>query len=197
MEELYTARATLRDVLRRRGYLLQPSEQSESYGDMCNTVAVSPGALTMVAMHGAARTLLAVVFHLPAEKVGIACMRHYSKALKDAAIGRAILVTQHGLTHSSLKKLAKKRVHLHMEHFTVRALAVNILEHHLVPAHEALVGEERAAFLGRFRAEQLPCILSTDVVVRLLGFRVGDVLRITRPDFAAGAAVMYRRVVDV
>ena len=145
MEELYNARNTVRDILRRRGYLLAPEDETETYMDMCNTFATStrpsglatrPSGLTMVAMHETQRTLIAVIFHIlfekPKEKVGIACMRQYNKILKNAAVSRAILVTQHGLTHSSLKKLEKKREHLYIEHFTLKSLAVNILKHHLV-----------------------------------------------------------------
>lgn len=63
--------------------------------------------------------------------------------------------------------------------------------------HELLSEQEQEEVLRRYRTTrtQLPKILTTDPVVRRLGARPGDVIKITRTSPTAGVTVYYR-VVD-
>lgn len=74
---------------------------------------------------------------------------------------------------------------------------VNILRHNLVPKHEILTEAEQAALLQQLniKPEQLPKILASDPVVKTLGAKVGDVLKITRKSRTAGTTTYYRLVV--
>ncbi len=78
------------------------------------------------------------------------------------------------------------------------AVRPSILEHELVPKHEILSKEEVEELLKKYKASlnQLPQILISDPVVKELGARVGDVLKITRNSPTAGTAVYYRVVVS-
>ena len=73
----------------------------------------------------------------------------------------------------------------------------NILEHRLVPKHEILSEKEKEELLKKYRIElkHLPRILSTDPVVKAIGAKPGDVLRIIRKSPTAGKTVYYRVVV--
>lgn len=73
----------------------------------------------------------------------------------------------------------------------------SVLEHELVPKHEVLSAEEAAELLRRYRVTptQLPSILHIDPVVRELGAKPGDIIKITRRSPTAGEYIYYRVVV--
>lgn len=73
----------------------------------------------------------------------------------------------------------------------------NVIEHELVPKHEVMSPEEVKALLKRYhvRLEQLPQILTSDPLVRILGAKPGDVIKITRKSPISGISYYYRCVV--
>ena len=74
---------------------------------------------------------------------------------------------------------------------------VNILKHILVPHHAVLTEEEKKELLEKYNIseKQLPKILSKDPVVKALGAKPGDVIKIIRENPFAGKSVYYRIVV--
>jgi DNA-directed RNA polymerase subunit H len=78
-----------------------------------------------------------------------------------------------------------------------RKVKINILEHELVPKHEVLAPEEAAKVIKELgvRPEQLPWIRASDPIVREIGAKPGDIVRIYRKSPTAGESVAYRYVV--
>ncbi|BAI61287.1 DNA-directed RNA polymerase subunit H [Methanocella paludicola SANAE] len=74
----------------------------------------------------------------------------------------------------------------------------DVLTHDLVPNHILLTEEETQELLKRYSITrgQLPKIKSSDVVVKQIGAKPGDVLKIIRRSLTAGKAVAYRLVID-
>jgi DNA-directed RNA polymerase subunit H len=74
----------------------------------------------------------------------------------------------------------------------------NVLEHELVPDHILLTEEETQEVLKKYKIArgQLPKIKSSDVVVKQVGAKPGDVFKIIRKSLTAGKAVAYRLVID-
>jgi DNA-directed RNA polymerase subunit H len=73
----------------------------------------------------------------------------------------------------------------------------NILNHELVPEHIILSKEEEKEILDKFkiRPENLPKILISDPVVKAIGAKEGDILKIIRKSKTAGTSLYYRVVV--
>jgi DNA-directed RNA polymerase subunit H len=74
---------------------------------------------------------------------------------------------------------------------------INILEHELVPKHEVLSPEEARKVLEELGVEpwQLPWMSANDPVVRAIGAKPGDIVRIIRKSPTAGLSSAYRYVV--
>ncbi|MDI9623649.1 MAG: DNA-directed RNA polymerase subunit H [Methanothermobacter sp.] len=74
----------------------------------------------------------------------------------------------------------------------------DILKHQLVPEHVILSEEEAEKVLKEMKihAEQLPKIRTDDPVVKAIGAKEGDILKIIRESPTAGKFVTYRIVQD-
>ena len=76
---------------------------------------------------------------------------------------------------------------------------INIMGHFLVPRHEVISQNEAEKVFKEYdiTSDQLPKILINDPCVKLIGAKVGDIIKIERDSQTAGISVVYRRVVDV
>jgi DNA-directed RNA polymerase subunit H len=73
-----------------------------------------------------------------------------------------------------------------------------IINHVLVPRHILLSEEEKKEVIEKYAGGdpyKLPYILSTDPVVKILGAKPGDVIKIIRKSPTAGESIYYRLVV--
>ena len=73
-----------------------------------------------------------------------------------------------------------------------------VSEHIYVPRHEIVPEDRIPDILKRYntKLEQLPYILISDPVVKEIGGRPGDLVKITRKSPTAGELVYYRFVVE-
>ncbi len=73
----------------------------------------------------------------------------------------------------------------------------NVLDHKLVPKHEILSSKEKKDLLEKFGIgkEQLPYILESDPVIKVIKAKKGDVIKITRKSPTAGKSIYYRVVI--
>lgn len=126
--------------------------------------------------------------------VGVQYINQLSKAMKEAEVEGAIVVTSGRYTQAAKVKAKKNRIELIPRIFP----AFDIFDHILVPKHEILTPEERQEILVKFKVEayQLPQIRTSDPAVRAIGARPGDIVRVLRDSATAGLYVAYRYVVE-
>lgn len=76
--------------------------------------------------------------------------------------------------------------------------STEVLNHILVPKHRILSLEEKKKLLEKLGIThlQLPILLHSDVVAKLIKVKVGDVVEITRKSETAGETKYYRYVVS-
>jgi DNA-directed RNA polymerase subunit H len=74
---------------------------------------------------------------------------------------------------------------------------MDITKHELVPKHAIINEKEREELLNKYgiTLRQLPRILDTDPIVKILNGKQGDVVKIIRKSSTAGESVYYRVVV--
>ncbi|MEM1578741.1 MAG: DNA-directed RNA polymerase subunit H [Archaeoglobaceae archaeon] len=77
-------------------------------------------------------------------------------------------------------------------------MKVSLQDHVLVPKHEILKEEELKELLKLLGVskEQLPKIKATDPIVKEIGAKPGDVVKITRKSPTAGVSIFYRLVIE-
>jgi len=74
---------------------------------------------------------------------------------------------------------------------------IDISKHKFVPKHEILGDKERKELLNRYniKVSQLPRMITSDPMTKLLNAKVGDVIKIIRDSETANETVYYRVVV--
>ncbi|MEM2816957.1 MAG: DNA-directed RNA polymerase subunit H [Archaeoglobaceae archaeon] len=79
-----------------------------------------------------------------------------------------------------------------------RSMKVSLQDHVLVPKHEILREEEVEELLKLLGVskEQLPKIKASDPIIKEIGAKPGDVVKITRKSLTAGVSIFYRLVVE-
>lgn len=72
-----------------------------------------------------------------------------------------------------------------------------VIEHEFIPKHELISEEAAVKILDEYcvKREQLPKIFKTDLAIRHLGAKRGDIIKITRKSLTAGRAIYYRVVI--
>jgi DNA-directed RNA polymerase subunit H len=85
----------------------------------------------------------------------------------------------------------------YIELFTYEEFGFDKLSHDYVPKHTLLTREEKETMLTTYSLEEnhLPQILTSDVVVRIIGGIEGAVIKIERVGYSTGITIVYRKVV--
>ncbi|MHA1651436.1 MAG: DNA-directed RNA polymerase subunit H [Candidatus Helarchaeota archaeon] len=127
------------------------------------------------------------------ETTGVAYIRDMVKKFDKKKIKHRIFIGSGKVTRSALNELNEKGI----EFIPADLVLMDILEHEYVPKHEILSEEEKESLLKKLKVppSALPIIFTTDPVVRVIGAKPGDILKITRKSRTAGETIVYRLVV--
>jgi DNA-directed RNA polymerase subunit H (RpoH/RPB5) len=119
------------------------------------------------------------------------------KRLLEDPFDLYLVVTREKLSSVNAKQLTD--LDKQIDAFELGELLFNVTHHALVPRHTLIRDPEQIKdVVDSYRLKnkhQLPFILKTDPVVKYLGGRPGDVVRIVRASPGAGTYVLFRVVV--
>lgn len=196
----FRVRKTIVKMLAKRGYIVSDAELRMSAAEFKEKFGENPTreAMTILVekLDDPADNLF--VFFPEDLKVGVKPIRNYSIRMKDENVTKAILVVQEGITPFAKQALNEMAPRFKIEHFKETELLVDITEHSLVPRHEVLTPDQKAALLQRYKLKdsQLPRMQIADPIARYYGLARGQVVKIIRPSETAGRYVTYRIVMS-
>jgi DNA-directed RNA polymerase subunit H len=126
--------------------------------------------------------------------VGVKIVRDLNEKLEKEGYARAIVATRGKFTPYAKKEARDYPIDILTGAFPL----FDIFSHDLVPFHELATIQEIEELKSRYGIElyQLPKISHNDPVVRTLGARVGDVLKITREIETASNVFAFRVVIE-
>ncbi len=127
------------------------------------------------------------------DTTGVAYIRDLVKKFDKKKVKRRIFIGSGKVTRSALNELADKEI----EFIPADLVLMDILEHEYVPKHEILSEDEANLLLEKLKvtSSALPQILNTDPVIRVIGAKEGEIIKITRISDTAGETIVYRLVV--
>lgn len=117
------------------------------------------------------------IFLNTVDKLNVDKIKEYIGRAKKLELVHCILIYTGNVTPVA-SKIIRKSQDIEFEIFKETELMFNLTKHSLVPLHEKLSENDSLPFKNL----QIPSLLSTDCVSRFLGFRSGDVIKITRKD---------------
>jgi len=99
------------------------------------------------------------------------------------------------VARSTSKKTTNQGKEKNTEVFEMTELMVDIPSNPLVPDQMLLTPEEKENFIKLYAEKNLPKIFVDDIMVRYLGGKKDDIIKIIRKSVNCGNAVYYRRVI--
>lgn len=152
---------------------------------------IKNGMLVTVEDNEAKKILIWVI--LTSEAVGVRHIEQMSKYMESKEAEGGIIIGEK-YTQSAKSQARKNNIELIPQDFP----SFNIFKHNLVPKHEVLSSEERKEVLEKYRIEpyKLPRIKMSDPVIRVIGAKPGDIVKIVRKSPTAGESIYYRYVVE-
>ncbi|TFL04134.1 DNA-directed RNA polymerase RPB5 subunit [Pterulicium gracile] len=197
--KLWKVNRTLHEMCKDRGYQVSDEELNmdlttfrTQYNDNAGTM--ERGRLNFYCTSEVDPSDQIFVFFSDERSVGVKTMRKLLGILEEKRISRGIIVFPGNMTPSARKVIVAMAGQYRLEEFSEADLLVNITRHQLVPRHDVLSPEEKAALLQKYRLKetQLPRIQLADPVARYYGLRRSQVVKITRPSETAGRYASYR-----
>ena len=75
---------------------------------------------------------------------------------------------------------------------------IDVSKHVLVPKHDKVSDKEKEEILKKYNIslDMLPRISKKDAVIKDLGVKPGDIIKITRKSHTSGETIFYRCVVN-
>jgi DNA-directed RNA polymerase subunit H len=126
--------------------------------------------------------------------VGVALVRELAREIEEIEANDGMLVGGSRFTPAAKKQARSDKVELVEGGYA----SFDLFGHELVPKHVIATDEEIQLVLNHYGIEksQLPRIAREDPAARVLGAKIGQVIRIERDSPTAGTTYYYRLVVD-
>lgn len=115
------------------------------------------------------------------KQLGIEIIEDFLSNMHHYKTRNGIIITPIPLSPASKKKIKSLSAY-NIYTFTENEMSYDPIEHYLTPEHIPLKVDEQREFLERnnISIDQLPIILTTDIISRYYGFQTGQVIKINR-----------------
>ena len=120
-----------------------------------------------------------IIVFMNRDDLNISVLKSYLEILKTSDIKHSIIIYQNKITPSSKKILLSIAHFYKIELFTFKEMSFDIQQHKYYFPHVKLNKEERKEVVDKFGIK-IPVILETDPVVRFLGYKKGDIVKVIR-----------------
>lgn len=126
--------------------------------------------------------------------IGIKYIRQLSEKVESLGLNGGIIISNGKYTYSARANAPRKGIEIIPPNFP----AFNVFKHSIVPKHQILSQEEKAKVLEIFRVKpyQIPLINTSDPIIKVIGGKAGDMVKIMRRSQTAGEYLSYRYVVE-
>lgn len=211
--KLFTIKKNQLKMVRRRGYVIEPQEADillvslrdflDVYVPYAKQVKQSMRQILSRPYKNETGEKLVVYYAdepVSTKKLGIEALGNAIVMCEKYNTKNLILITPVGLSSAAAKEI-EKMVSYNIYVFLEDEMTYDPTEHYFTPAHRALSTEEQRKFLqdNDLSLDQLPIILTTDMISRYYGFRPGQVIEIRRVnlyDSMVQNSLSYRSVRD-
>jgi len=115
------------------------------------------------------------------KQLGVETFGEILKEMEEKKTKNAIIITNIPLSPVTRKKISELLTY-NIYTFMENEMGYDPTEHFLVPEHRALSPDEQRDFLSRnnISIDQLPSILTSDMISRYYGFQTGQIIEIKR-----------------
>lgn len=132
------------------------------------------------------------------KQLGVKIIQDFIDGMHNFKARNGIIITSNPLSPDSKKKIQSLSAY-NIYTFTENEMSYDPTEHYLTPEHRALSREDQREFLEKnnISIDQLPIILTTDMISRYYGFQTGQVIKINRTnlyDTIVQNSIYYRAV---
>ena len=197
-KRLFRARATVRDMLRDRGYTVSVPRNEQTMNSFATyLLGVENDYELCIVAKNKKRKRVFVYFPTDA-KLGVKPIREIVQHLEKQECKHAIIVYKEAITPFAQREIDEdisKRVVVNK--FKLESLLYNVTHHTGVPKHTVLTRQERDEYLhtNNIVADKLPKIFSSDPVIQYYGLKRGQMVKIERFNPEGHAFYYYRIVV--
>lgn len=141
------------------------------------------GALTNIYSNDKGDKIMVYYADVPIKstQLGTNEVNDFIKFMDSQKIKNGIIITRKQLTSHAHKKISELLIY-NIQIFLEEEMAFDPTEHYLTPEHIPLTPEQQTKFLisNNLNIDQLPIILTTDIMVRYYDARPGQVIKINR-----------------
>ena len=132
------------------------------------------------------------------KQLGVEAIGEMLTEMESRKIRNSILITPMPLSSSAKKKISEL-LSYNIYVFSESEMSYDPTEHYFVPEHRPLAVEEQRDFLARNKIsiDQMPIMLTSDMIARYYGFKPGQIIEIRRTnlfDTLVPHSLSYRAV---
>lgn len=116
------------------------------------------------------------------ENLNIQILKVYVRCLEEIKITHAIIIYKNKITPSSKKILQSLKSLYEIELFTYDEMSIDYKNTKYFYEHVKVDNTEKKELIDTYGINKLPIILKSDMIIRYLNYKKGDVIKILRKD---------------